>query len=57
MACPAVTGCAARLLANRRVILDMARDQARSDAIVQLLFSAAKALGFGTDAEGRGLPS
>ncbi len=53
MACPAVTGFAARLLANNSKILHkMPRDQSRSDAIIQLLFSAAKLLGFGAVFEG-----
>lgn len=57
MACPAVTGFTARVLAARPDILAMAHDQARSDAIVQLVFAAAKSLGFGLNFEGRGLPS
>jgi subtilisin len=56
MACPAITGATARLLAASPTVLAMPRDQARSDAIAKLLFQAAKALGFGTDFEGQGLP-
>jgi len=56
MACPAVTGVAARLLAANAAILNMARDQDRSNAIVELLLSSAKTLGFGSVFEGRGLP-
>jgi len=56
MACPAVTGVAARLLAANAAILAMPRDQARSDAITKLLLEAARALGFGATFEGAGLP-
>jgi subtilisin len=56
MACPAVTGVAARLLGARPEILNMARTQERSNAIVSLLAAAAKPLGFGAVFEGRGLP-
>ena len=56
MACPAVTGFAARLLARNPQILGMPRDQSRSDAIIQLLLGSAKLLGFGADFEGHGLP-
>jgi subtilisin len=55
MACPAVTGAAARLLAENKRILRMPRDSARSDAIAQLLLQSAKALGLGGPLEGRGL--
>jgi subtilisin len=55
MACPAVTGMAAKLLATRPDILGMSRDQARSDAIAKALFQKAKALGFGPTFEGQGL--
>jgi len=58
MACPAVTGFAAKMLPmpNRRNILNMPRDQARSDAIAQALLQAGKSLGFGPKYEGKGLP-
>ena len=55
MACPAVTGVAARLLAKHANILRMARDQTRSDAIAQLLLQSAKSLGFGARFEGQGM--
>lgn len=56
MACPAVTGVAARLLAKRPDILSMARNQARSDALAGLLYRSAQSLGFGPIYEGHGLP-
>ena len=56
MACPAVTGAAAKFLAARADILGMARDQARSDAMANALLQEAKALGFGPTYEGQGLP-
>ena len=56
MACPAVTGFAARLLSGQPAIMNMSRDQARSDAILQMLTEAAKKLGFGPPFEGQGLP-
>ena len=56
MACPAVTGVAARLLSTRRDLLKMPRNQARSDAIIRALLKMARALGFGPAFEGRGLP-
>jgi subtilisin len=58
MACPAVTGVAARLLSMpaNAVILSMPRDQTRSDAMAQLLLQSAVKLGFGPTFEGQGLP-
>lgn len=56
MACPAVTGAAARLLAQHPQILAMPRDQTRSDAIAKLVLQAARTLGFAQDFEGSGLP-
>jgi hypothetical protein len=56
MACPAVTGVAARLLAGRPDVLGMSRDLARSDAIAGVLLDAAQALGFGPEFEGQGMP-
>lgn len=56
MACPAVTGVAARLLAANPDILAMPRNQDRSDRIAKLLFSAAKSLGFPAEMQGVGLP-
>lgn len=57
MACPAVTGAVARLLGRRPALLGAARDQQRSDAILQLVFGAARVLGFGPEYEGYGWPS
>lgn len=56
MACPAVTGMAAKLLATRADILSLTRDQARSDAMAKALLQGAKSLGFGAIYEGQGLP-
>ncbi len=55
MACPAVTGAAARLLAATPDILGAARKQERSDAIAQLVLAAARTLGFPGTLEGQGL--
>jgi subtilisin len=57
MACPAVTGLAARLLGRNAAILNAPRDQKRSDAINQLIFAAASKLGFGVEYEGHGFPN
>jgi subtilisin len=57
MACPAVTGIAARILAKRQDIYELPRDQQRSDAIAQALFNVAKSLGFKPQLEGHGLPA
>jgi len=56
MACPAVTGVLARLLANSPVVLNMTRDADREDAIKDLLFAQAQSLGLGISNEGKGLP-
>jgi len=58
MACPAVTGFAARLLSTAagKKVLKMPRNQARSDAMLKLLFKHGKSLGFPADHEGIGLP-
>lgn len=56
MACPAVTGAAARALAGSPV-LKKKRDGARSDAMVKALLATAKPLGFGPSFEGHGLPT
>jgi subtilisin len=56
MACPAVTGAAARLLAGRRDVLAMPRGRDRSDAMARALLGAAKPLGFGAVNEGQGMP-
>lgn len=55
MACPAITGAAAKLLATMPAILAMPRDQARSDAMAKAVFAAARSLGFPPTLEGRGL--
>jgi len=56
MACPAVTGVAARLLAADAAVLAMARDQARSDEIAKLVLQSASDLGLGVTFQGKGLP-
>jgi subtilisin len=55
MACPAATGAAAKLLATRPDILNMSRDQARSDKLAKAVFQKARTLGFGPNFEGQGL--
>ncbi|MDQ3928099.1 MAG: S8 family serine peptidase, partial [Chloroflexota bacterium] len=55
MACPAVTGVAARMLSPRQDILATTRDQTRSDAIVRLILERARGLGFGSTFEGQGM--
>lgn len=55
MACPAATGIAARVLASRKNILGMPRDQRRSEAMAKTVLQAAKSLGFGPIYEGQGL--
>lgn len=56
MACPAVTGFAARLLSGKQDILDMPRDPNRSKAMAQALLQAAKTLGFEPQFQGQGMP-
>ena len=56
MACPAVTGTAARLLAGDPRLLRSRRDAARSDALISRLLLSATSLGFPSELEGRGLP-
>jgi subtilisin len=56
MACPAVTGLAAKVLSTRSNILGMGRNQNRSDAMAKALLQAARSLGFGPKYEGQGLP-
>lgn len=58
MACPAVTGVAARLLSDaaNANVLNAARDESRANAIIQLLLQSSKKLGFGAQFEGVGLP-
>jgi subtilisin len=55
MACPAATGAAARHLSNNPQILNMARNQARSNAIIELITQSVSPLGFGPLFEGKGL--
>ena len=54
MACPAVTGAAAKLLATKPAILAMTRDEARSDAMAKAIFAAAVSLGFPATLQGQG---
>ena len=56
MACPAITGMAARIVGAHPAVVGAARDQARSDAMARLLSSAARSLGFALRYEGHGLP-
>lgn len=56
MACPAVTGAAARTLAVCHDILGMPRGRERSDAMARTLLGAASPLGFGAVNEGQGMP-
>jgi subtilisin len=57
MACPAVTGCAAKLLSSvpHTSILAMSRDANRADAITKLILNSAAPLGFGRTYEGQGM--
>ena len=55
MACPAVTGVAARLLASSD-LLGTQRDASRSEAIVTMLLASARDRGFPDPFEGHGLP-
>jgi subtilisin family serine protease len=57
MASPALAGAAARLLSAHPALMQAPRNQQRSDGILQLVFEAAKALGFGPEWEGSGWPS
>jgi subtilisin len=56
MACPAITGMAARLLARDARLLRASRDAARSDELISRLLLSATSLGFPMELEGRGLP-
>ncbi|MCI0613230.1 S8 family serine peptidase [bacterium] len=56
MACPAITGFAAKALSARADIMQLPRDGNRSAAIVKLILDAAQSLGFGLLYEGKGLP-
>lgn len=55
MACPAVTGMAAKLLAPLPQVLSMSRDAARSDAMAKVILQSARSLGFSAIFEGRGI--
>lgn len=55
MACPAVTGFAAKLLSGTQSVLDLPRDPSRSSAMAQVIFKSAKKLNFGPQFEGQGL--
>jgi hypothetical protein len=55
MACPAVCGAIARRLANQSEILNMQRNAARADAIVQMAYKAAQDLKLPADLQGLGL--
>jgi subtilisin len=57
MACPAATGATARILSGHpEILLGMARDRRRSDAMARSLLAAAKPLGLGAVNEGQGMP-
>jgi subtilisin len=56
MACPAVTGAAARAIADSKV-LKMKRNARRSEAIVKAVLGEARSLGFDATFEGHGLPN
>jgi subtilisin len=55
MACPAVTGAAARLLSENPKVLHLPRTQSRTDAMANLIFASTIPMGFGGQNEGRGL--
>ncbi len=55
MACPAVTGAAAQLLATRTDILSLPRTQARSDEMAKAILQKAVSLGLPPTLEGSGL--
>jgi subtilisin len=54
MACGAVTGAAAVLLSHNPAILQMPRDQNRSNAVAKLVLNAASSLGFPATMQGKG---
>jgi subtilisin len=56
MACPAVTGAAARVIAGTPVI-KAKRNARRSEAIVKAVLASTTSLGFAPDFEGHGLPN
>jgi subtilisin len=55
MATPAETGAAARFLATKPAVLQMARDQNRAAAMVRAIAGDCKLLGFGALYEGKGM--
>ena len=55
MACPAVTGAAAKLLSTQPSLLANTRDQTRSDTMAQVVLQAANTLGFPATLEDQGL--
>ncbi len=55
MACPAVTGAAARAIAGSKD-LKLKRNGKRSEALVKAILGSARSLGFGPTFEGHGLP-
>ena len=55
MACPAMTGVAARLLESKPAILGMSRGPARATALANELLNLARSRGFTPQLEGRGL--
>ena len=55
MACPAVTGFAAKLLSSNGGILTAARDAARAEAIMSAMLKSAVSLELGPEYEGHGL--
>jgi subtilisin family serine protease len=54
MACPAATGIAARLLSTQPNLLNMTRNQQRSDEFIKFLNQNMKVMGFGGQFEGGG---
>lgn len=57
MACPVVSGCAASLLSQDKVLLKAKRDRKRSDALVAKLTKSASSLGFAANYVGKGMPA
>ena len=55
MACPAVTGMVARILARNPQVLQLPGDAHRSAQFASLALAAASSLGFGSDFEGQGI--
>jgi subtilisin len=55
MACPAATGTAARLLSSQTTLLEMPRNQQRTDAMIKFLSQNVQLMGFGEIYEGMGL--